>query len=492
MELDVDYIDMETNAPTVVLNKQDAEEMGINPLDRVELHHDDGETVGIVDITEELVSPGDIGVTRRLDHLDGSLDVTLAPKPDSVKYIRRKLNDQELSRAQIDAIIEDINENRLNDVELSGYVSGIYTNSMSMDETIHLTESMTEIGDMIDWEDTVIADKHSIGGVAGNRVTPIIVPIVAAAGITVPKTSSRAITSPAGTADTVEVLCDVSFDIDEIKEIVDETGGCMVWGGAVNLSPVDDKIIRAEHPLSIDPHGQVLASVLSKKRSAGSTHVVIDIPYGVGSKVDELDEAREMAYDFQKVGGHLGMDVSCTITRGSEPIGNGVGPVLEAQDVLAVLNGEGPEDLKMKSIRLTDALFDLCGVDASAAEILSSGQALEKFREIIAAQNGDPNVTADDLEPGDLTEQVTATESGTVAHINNRTITDVGRRAGAPKDAGAGVYLNKKVGDTVEEGDVLFTVHAENADKLDEARTELKDRESMQIRSSKEILVERT
>ncbi len=491
LELSVETIDMETKSPTVLLHKQDAEELGVQALDRIEIHQEEHNTVGIVDITEELVDAGTLGVTRKLDYLDGTVDVELAPKPDSVQYIRRKLDDRELSRDQIDAIIRDINENRLNDVELSGYVSGAYTNGMSMDETIHLTESMTEIGDTVDWDGDVIADKHSIGGVAGNRVTPIIVAIVAAAGITIPKTSSRAITSPAGTADTVEALCDVSFSIEEIKEIVDETNGCMVWGGAVNLSPVDDKIIRAEHPLSIDRHGQVLASVLSKKKSAGSTHVVIDIPYGEGSKVNDLDMAREMAYDFRKIGGHLGMEVATTITRGSEPIGNGVGPVLEARDILDVLHGEGPEDLALKSIRLADTLFDLCDVDESAADILESGAALEKFREIVEAQNGDPDVSKEDLEPGEHTEHVHATRSGTVTHINNRTITDVGRRAGAPKDQGAGVYLNKKVGDKVAEDDVLFTVYAENKDKLDEAMQELDGREAMRVRSRKEPLVER-
>ncbi len=491
MELTVENIDMETKSPTVVVNKQDAAELGVQPLDRIEIHHEEHNTVGIVDITEELVESGTIGVTRKLDYLSGTVEVEVAPKPDSVKYIRRKLDDRELSRAQIDTIIKDINENRLNDVELSGYVSGIYANNLSMDETVHLTEAMTEIGDTIEWSGEIIADKHSIGGVAGNRVTPIIVPIVAAAGINVPKTSSRAITSPAGTADTVEVLCDVNFSVDEIKEIVSETGGCMVWGGAVNLSPVDDKIIRAEHPLSIDPDGQVLASVLSKKRSAGSTHVVIDIPYGEGSKVDDLEKAREMAYDFNKIGSHLGMEVSCTITRGSEPIGNGVGPVLEARDVLDVLHGEGPEDLKLKSIRLADTLFDLCAVDESATEILESGAALEKFQEIVGAQNGDPDVESDDLAVGDLTEHVHATRSGTVTHINNRTVTDVARRAGAPKDQGAGIYLHKKVGDTVEEDDVLFTIHAENQDKLSDAKSELEGRESVRVRSQKEPLIER-
>jgi AMP phosphorylase len=492
MDLDVQAIDMKTNVPTVVINEQDAEELGVNPLDRVEIGDGDETVIAIVDITDNMVQPGDIGVTRGITELAGTVDVILAPKPDSVAYIRRKLDDNELSREHIATIIEDIYEDRLNDIELGAYVSAIYSNGMSMDETIHLTREMVDMGEVMDWDADVVADKHSIGGVAGNRVTPIIVPIVAAAGLTIPKTSSRAITSPAGTADTVEVLCDVDFSIAEIKDIVEETGGCMVWGGSVNLSPVDDKIIRAEHPLSIDPDGQVLASVLSKKKSAGSTHVVIDIPYGEGSKVEDLAAAREMAHDFKKVGGELGMAIVCTITKGSEPLGRGIGPILEAQDVLKVLNGAGPEDLRMKSIRLTDALFDLCDVDASAADILDSGEALEKFQEIVAAQNGDPAVAVDDLEPGSETVAVTADRAGTITHIDNEGISAIARRAGAPTDNGAGIYLQATVGDSVDEDEPLFTVYAENADKLAEAEDVLADREPVRVRQRQEQLIEQT
>ncbi len=492
MELDVEEIDMETKVPIVIVNKQDAEELGVNPLDRVEITYGDGNAVGIADITENMVDAGSIGVTRRLADLSGSVGVRLAPKPNSVAYIRRKLNDKELSQEQIATIIEDINEDRLSDIELGAYVSSIYSNGLSMDETVHLTRSMVDIGDVMEWEADIVADKHSIGGVAGNRVTPIIVPIVAAAGVTIPKTSSRAITSPAGTADTVEVLCDVDFSLDEITEIVDETNGCMVWGGSVNLSPVDDKIIRAEHPLSVDPDGQVLASVLSKKRSAGSTHVVIDIPYGEGSKVDDLDAAREMAHDFKKVGDHLGMDIVCTITKGSEPVGRGIGPILEAQDVINVLAGSGPEDLKMKSVRLADALFDLCDVDASAEEILASGDAMEKFREIIAAQNGDPEIQADDLEPGSETAHVYADRSGVVTHIDNEVISAAARRAGAPQDNGAGIYLHTNVGSNVDEKEPLFTLYAETSEKLEEAQDTLVGKEAVRVRKRQEPLIEQT
>ncbi|MFB6166637.1 MAG: AMP phosphorylase, partial [Candidatus Nanohaloarchaea archaeon] len=449
MEFEVKRIDMETHAPIVILNEEDAKELGANPLDRVQISDGREKVVGIVDITEQIVGEGVLGVTDRLSYLSGSVDLSPASKPESVRHIRKKLDDKELERDEIRDIVEDINENRLNDVELGAYVTGTYANGMSLEETRFLTGAMTDIGETIEWEDGVIADKHSIGGVAGNRVTPVVVPVAAAAGVKIPKTSSRAITSPAGTADTMEVFADVEFSIEEIKGIVEETNGCMVWGGAVNLSPVDDKIIRAEHPLSLDPEGQVIASVLSKKVSAGSTHAVIDIPYGEGSKVERLSDARDLAEKFKKVGDHMDIDVECTITTGGEPIGRGIGPVLEGRDVLKVLNGDGPDDLKLKSLKLAEILLDMVGSEEDPHEILESGRALEKFREILEAQDGDPDVEIEDLQPGEHSFEVSSENTGVVTHISNELVSEVARRAGAPKDRKAGIYLHKKVGDPV-------------------------------------------
>ena len=491
MEFVVEEIDIGTQSPTVLLNAVDAAELGAHPLDRVQIAADGRTEIGIVEVTEELVREGTLGVTRQLGHIDGSVRVTLAPRPESVHDIKKKLDDIELERHELETIVKDINENRLNDVELAAFVTGTYTNGLSLEETKNLTECMADIGEMIEWEDEVIADKHSIGGVAGNRVTPIVIPIVAAAGIKIPKTSSRAVTSPAGTADTMEVFCDVDFSVEEIREIVERTNGCLVWGGAVNLSPVDDKVIRAETPLSIDPPGQVIASVLSKKRSAGSSHVLVDIPYGEGSKVESLTDARELADDIKRVGQHVGMAVECTITRGSEPIGHGIGPILEARDVLRVLHGDGPRELRMKGLRLAEILLDLCGSDADAESILDGGQALSTFQAIVAAQGGDPDVTVEDLVPGGESVTVTADEAGVVTHINNRLVSNIARRAGAPKDKGAGIALHRRVGDRVEVDADLFTVYAEKADKLEDAMDLEGRTETMRVRSPDEALVER-
>lgn len=490
MELLAHEVDIGTRTPTVLLNSEDATELGAHPLDRVQVTWNGRTTTGIVEITDELVAPGSLGVTHPLRHIRGPVDIALAPKPDSVTYLTKKLNDIELEKRELGAIVRDIYHDRLNDVELSAFVCSVYANGLSREEIQCLTACMVDVGETIDWEQDVIVDKHSIGGVAGNRVTPIVVPIVAAAGLTIPKTSSRAITSAAGTADTIEVFCDVSFSLSEIKAIVGETNGCMVWGGAVNLSPVDDKIIRAETPLSLDPPGQVIASVLSKKRSVGSTHVLIDVPYGEGSKVSSFREAREFAEDFTHVGDQLGMQIECALTRGEQPIGRGIGPVLEARDVLSVLDGGGPDDLRLKSERIAQILLDTAGVDADAASIIESGRARTKFDEIVAAQGGDPTITLDGLTPGRYQTTLVAEREGVVTRLDNRLVNELARRAGAPKDAAAGVYLHHQLGDAVEVDDELVTLYARKQAKLGEAEEYAVETEPVRVRSREEALVE--
>ena len=491
MQLQTTPIDIGTNRPLVLLHTADADELGAHPLDRVRIEYDHATTTGIVKRTDELVEQGTAGLTEPLHHIQGAVEVRLAGTPESVQYVRKKLDDIELRKDELETIVRDIHESRLSDVELSAYVSGVYTNGLSLQETKDLTRAMSDVGEQLRWDGPVVADKHSIGGVAGNCVTPIIVAIVTEAGLTMPKTSSRAVTSPAGTADVMEVFCNVELSIAEIQSVVEETNGCLVWGGGVDLSPVDDEIIRAENPLSVDPPGQLMASVLSKKQSAGSTHVVIDIPYGEGAKVESLTAARELADTFKRVGEHLDIAVSCAITHGTDPVGLGVGPTLEARDVLAVLEGDGPESLRLKSLRLAEMILEHCGVETSATDILDSGRALERFRRIVEAQNGDPDVTARDLQPGEESKTISATRDGYVTRVDNRQLCDLARRTGAPLDSRAGIVIPRMVGEQVEEGDELYTIYTETAAKLTEAVEFAEQLEPVRVRGKADALVER-
>ncbi|MDY6789286.1 MAG: AMP phosphorylase [Candidatus Nanohaloarchaea archaeon] len=490
MDLKGKPIDMETEAPIVIMNEKDAEELGAYPMDRVRLEYDGEHKIAVIDTTRQLVSEGTLGLTERLHLLEGELTVSLASKPESVKYITQKMEGKEWDTEEIKEIVHDIHRNALSDIEMGAYASAVYSKGLSIVEVADLTRSMVEVGEKMEWDEEIRADKHSIGGVPGNRVTPIIIPVIAASGLTIPKTSSRAITSPAGTADTMEVLCDVEFKLDEIRDIVHNTNGCLIWGGAVSLSPVDDKIVRAEHPLSMDPEGQVIASVLSKKKSVGSNKVVIDIPYGEGSKVGDLNTAREMGEKFKKIGEKLDMQVECTITRGDQPIGKGIGPALECIDCLKVLKGDGPKDLEVKSVRLANILLEMCGENSKALHMIHSGKALEKLREIIEAQNGDANIEPEDIEVGEHTMTVHAEEDGFVTHISNKQISKIASRAGAPKDKGAGVYLHKKKGERAEKGDKLMTIYADKPNKLADAERICEEENGYRIHTKEEMLIE--
>ena len=175
-------------------------------------------------------------------------------------------------------------------------------------ETIDLTAAMVEVGEKLSWGVDRVADKHCVGGLPGNRTSMIVVPIIAAAGLLIPKTSSRAITSPAGTADVMETLTRVDLDIADIRKVVEREGGCIAWGGAVRLSPADDILIGVERPLDFDSEGQLVASVLSKKIAAGSTHVVLDLPVGPTAKLRDAEAAARLAGPPEGGGGGLRSD----------------------------------------------------------------------------------------------------------------------------------------------------------------------------------------
>jgi AMP phosphorylase len=480
MKFKVKHYGIETGKPIVVLNEEDMKEMGVHIGDRIRISVDGKTAVtAIIDATTSFVSQGDIAVFEEVKtalelKANDTVEVKPAPRPKSIEFIKKKMQGQHLHGHEITTIVQDIVENNLSDIELTAMMVGAHINGYDMDETVAMTQAMVETGEQINFgPDTV--DKHCIGGVAGNRTTMVVVPIMVAAGLTMPKTSSRAITSPAGTADTMEVLANVNFKIDELKEMVRKTGGFIVWGGAVNLAPADDKIIRVEYPLSIDPEGQVLASVMAKKKSVGSSYLVIDIPVGKGAKIDDAGVANELARKFIQLGTRLEIKTKCVITDGSAPIGRGIGPALEARDVLLCLDGKGPMDLTNKCIDLSAVLLELSGKvragegRATAESILRSGKAKEKMLQIIEAQCGDPKVKPDSIVVGDKTFDVISERTGRVHSIDSKLISKVARAAGAPKDLGAGIYLHAGVGENVQKGDKIYTIHAMSENKLDDA-----------------------
>ena len=493
MNLKAKFMDFEAGLPFVVMNILDAKELGVYVNDRVTLSHGKIKKTAYIETTKHLVKTGEIGIRKesvKYGIRKGTLiKVVPSKRPASVEIIRKKLKGHELKKAEIETLVSEINANRLSDIELGVFVSSVYIRKLSQKEILYLTRAMISCGKCLEWGNNIVVDKHSIGGVPGNRVTPIVVAIVAACGVLMPKTSSRAITSPAGTSDTMEVFCDVSFSSKEVKRIVKKTGACIVWGGSLDLAPVDDKLIRIEHPLSIDPEGQVLASVMSKKKSVGSKYVVIDIPYGDGSKEGDIAGAEEIAKKFKWLARQLDMRAECTITRGDQPIGFGVGPVAEAIDIIDVFDGKGPDDLREKSLELAGILLKMTkkGDMKTAKDILDSGKAKAKFYEIVKAQNGVPGKDVRKLL-GKHRKRFFASRPGYVVRLDNRAVARTAKFAGAPKDIGAGIILRAKKGDKVSKGDLLFEIYAEQKYKLAEAEKYAR-KESLFFVGAKNVMV---
>ncbi len=496
LKLRTKQMDVESNSNLVVLNEKDAYRLGAHAGDRVAVRYGVQEACAIVETTKELVDEGTIGLSKELVGCgvkDGCVvEVVPVSKPRSIDFIKKKLSGEELDEKEIKEIMKDVASGMLSDMEIAAFISAVYVYDYTENEITAVINEMVNAGLTIEWKKKYVANKHSIGGVPGNRVSPIVIPIVAAAGITIPKSSSRAITSPAGTADTMEVICDVSFSVDEIKRIVRKTNGCLVWGGALDLAPIDDKLVRIERPLSLDPRGQVLASVLSKKKAMGAKQVVIDIPVGSEAKVRSMDGALSLARRFKSIGAKLGMQIECTITRGDEPIGRGIGPVLEMIDIMKVLSNrsKGLEDLKSKSIMLAGKLLKMCnaGDESTARKILESGKALKKFKEIVEAQNGSIDVKLEEMLAQHHYDFV-AEKDGVVLDVSIKSIAGIARRAGAPMDKGAGIYMFVKKGEHVKKGQPLFRIHASTSTKLRSALKYARETNPVMIGRREDLLL---
>jgi AMP phosphorylase len=494
VKLKIKDMDISTGGPLVaILNENDARKLDLHVMDRIKIRKGKKTETVVVDLAKssKAVKPGYIGVFEEVISSlklkpNDVVDISIARKPLSLKFIRKKLDGKKLNKKEIDQIVWDIVHNKLSDIELTYFVAACYTNVMSIEETIMLTKAIVGHGNILKLGKYPVIDKHSIGGVAGNRTTMVLVPIIAAAGFVMPKTSSRSITSPAGTADTMEVLAKVSFSIKKMKEIILKTNGCIVWGGALNLAPADDKIISVERPLGIDAESQLLASIMAKKYSVSSTHILIDIPIGKGAKLKNRSEALKLKRDFESIGKKLKKRVKVIITDGSSPIGRGIGPALEARDVLWLLKRDKrrPLDLEKKCIRMATEIFRMIGVKDSkkkALEMLNTGVAYKKMVEIIKAQGG--SITEpEQIRIGKFSFDVMATKSGAVRYVSNSTVSKIARVAGAPLNKGAGIYLHKKRGDKVKKGEKLFTIYAESRQKLDYATDVLRERNPFTIK----------
>jgi len=479
-------LDIKTGYPWIaVMHQKDGQRFGVRAGDELNFQWQKRKTVVTIDLTDSLVKPGQIGLFKDiLEHYeikkDELIELSLADRPKSIKAIQKKVLGKKLSYREIYSIISDIAEYRLGETEIAFFVASAFgQRKFTREEIYYTTKAMAYTGKVFNFG-KVVADKHSTGGLPGNRVTPIIVAIVASYGITIPKTSSRAVTSAAGTADTFEVLAPVTFKGEEVEKIVKKIGACLIWG-AEKIAPADDRIIKASYQLGIEPYTKMVISIMAKKVAMGITHLVLDIPVGPTTKITTLKRAKLIKNLFLYLARKFKIKAKVIIHRSVKgPVGKGIGPVLEARDILRVLQQKEnrPRDLEEKSILLAGALLELVGKAKKgtghylARKALVNGQAWEKMKEIIKAQGGEP-IDSEALKLGRFKYEVKAEKGGRISAIHNKNLVEICRLLGAPGEKTAGVYLHKIVHEPVKRGEILSTLYTNSNLRLSLAKKAL-------------------
>lgn len=465
--------------PIIFLNKNSKiiTTEGFSALTRVKIFNSKKTTYATLYISD-IVNVDEVGLSKKIqEKLNASNNEEFEIKHMepllSFNVIREKLRGKPFTEEGIYSVIKDVVDGKYSDMHMSCLCSATEGSQLSDDEIAYFAKAMINTGEVMKWDHDIIVDKHCIGGIPGNRTTPPAIAIVAEYGLHIPKTSSRAITSPAGTADVMEVLTNIMVPTNELKNVIDKARGCLIWGGAVDLNPSDDIIINVKKDLDLDSKGQMLASILSKKVAAGSTHILIDIPYGKSAKTKNKETAEDLKKDFENLGDKLGVKVVVNLSDGSQPVGNGVGPALEALDIVKVLKNEAdaPKDLKEKTLYLSGLIIEFDpkvkkgdGIRI-AREILESGKAWDRFLKICDAQGGGLK----EIPVAKLTHDILAEKDGEVCEFDNRKLSQLAKLSGCPSQKASGIYLYKHLGDKVKKGEKIYTIHSDSQGELDSA-----------------------
>ena len=391
---------------------------------------------------------------------------------ECLRLIHKKIAKGTLSEDEISLIVNEISDDKFSETELTAFFVSLAANGLTEEEMIAFTKALRESGNILRFEKHPVITKHSIGGIPGNEVSLIIVPIIAAAGLTIPKTATHAITSPCGTLDVAEIFCPVELSPEETKRVVEKTNGCIVSGKSVGLAPAIDKMLDAVSSLRIDPKQLMVASIIAKTAALDVDYLLMDIPTGKKAKAAHISEAERLATVFTAVGQSINLKVECAITPGDKPVGSRLGVSLEAASLLRTLKNEEWGEKANKSTSLAGIMLELTGKcepgagKELATKIITSGKALKKLNEIVEAQGGSLDV---DLSPGDSKFDVCAPVSGVVYGFDNQALTSIARVAGAPKDKQAGIELWVRRGDKVEKGQKLYTIYSSSEARLDKA-----------------------
>ncbi len=414
----------------------------------------------------------------------------------ALQAVQKRLHGKKLNYLDVLAIMDEIvNDPKFHPVLTTYFAASGYVKKFSREEIYYLTKAMVKVGSQINFKGEVIADKHSIGGLAGSRTTLIIVPLLASLGIKMLATPSRAITTPSGTADDMEILANVKLSIDRVKELIKTVGACIVWGGYLQMAPADDKLIQVEKPLFGESMDKALVSIMAKKVASGATHVVVEIPIGKDMKLHGRKDGDRLGRDFVWLANKFGIKLKPVVIPTHQPAGAGVGPILETREALRVLQAKPNQDMRLRNraLLLADNLLALtmrqpeikkrmndlmAGKFKSLTQLLQhqldSGLAWAKMQEIIKAQGGRPDIDSEDLKPRAAKLKIKADKAGVITRVMMKNISKISRILGAPKDVSAGVELNKSLGEEVKQADDLVVFYSSDKMKLKEAEATLK------------------
>jgi AMP phosphorylase len=476
-------IDIQTkDAMIALIHTNDSEKYGISAGDQIYLTWE-GEKMGLalfVDVTNSITPPGTIGLfedfwneIKIYENTDVQVDIL--HDGDLRKIIAKKLLGNKLEPEEIDKVILDIATGKANPVMTAYYVGAGYSPGFDFDEILYMTSSMANTGDKLKFDKMTI-DKHSVGGVAGKGLTPLIIPIISCLeDVIVPNTSSKAVTSASATADMLECIMDMSFSIEKLYEFINKQNCFMVWGGGLNLAPADDKIIRVQKQLGIESNDKLVSSIMAKKIAQGVTHVLFDIPVGTHTKIKTDKDAAEVEEIFIKIAKHFNINIEVHKRRIEGIDGFGVGPNIECREFLRIYEGDELASAEMleEALVMSGKIIELAGQapksmgKAMALDIFRSGRAEEKFRKIVESQNGNPNIKSTDLLIGSIQNDIRSTKDGTLKSINNTSIFSICKALGNPFVKHAGIYFYKKVGDDIKVGDVVATIYAGSDTRMD-------------------------
>lgn len=471
----------------ILLHEADSGRIGIHEGDVVAFRWKDNEVYVEANETRTEIQPGEVGLYEELwssyKIADGDyISVDLVARPESMEFIKKKILGHKLNEEELMTIMKEVGARKLTEVDVAFFMSTFFNPGFDEEETLWMTKGMANSGDVLSFKDVknnggIVVDKHSIGGVAGKAVTPIVVPILASCGLVVPNTSTRAITTPAGTSDILETVMPVHLTAEQIMDTVKKTGACMVWGGALDLAPADDVIIHAERGLHLESFQKVLVSIVAKKVAMGITHIVIDIPTGKGTKVQNMDDAqllKEQFIDlFKKVG--IICEVYLRVAKG--PDGVGIGPNMEMKETLKILERKDDRGMHLESIAtdMAGIVIEMSGKASKgegkslAVSKLNSGEALEKFWDIATTQGATSRLKSEEIPLASITHDIIAVKDGIIDTINNREIVKIAKSIGNPAIKDAGIYVHKMQGDTVKVGDKLMTLYATSSERMEHA-----------------------